>query len=151
MGAATGSSSSPNWFVVAVQTLTFLAQANSVCSSAMIADQAQCHPTFVRRVVAQLVRANLVQAHEGRDGGYCLARSAQQITLTEVYLAVKAKGAGFLPTLDTSRGPVLEESLRSVLVQLMNETEQSILEVLQCHTIAEIAAQTTGCNQKTDL
>ncbi len=47
------------------------------------------HAVFVRRVLTQLVRANIVQAREGRDGGYRLVRPAEHITLAEVYQAVK--------------------------------------------------------------
>src|SRR5260370_40933260 len=53
-----------------------------------MAQALKSHAVLVRRVLAQLVRAHLIQAREGRAGGYRLARSADQITLAEVYQAV---------------------------------------------------------------
>lgn len=138
-------SANPNKFVAAIQTLVFLARANTVCSSIMIADYVHSHPTFLRRVVAQLVRANLVQAHEGREGGYCLACPATQITLADVYRAIKFNATTMLLPLDSARGPALEVELREVLMEVVAETEQSMLEILGRHTIAEIAARTESC------
>lgn len=136
------SSANPSWFIAAVQTLTFLARTGSVCSSVMIADYVHSHATFLRRVVAQLVRAGLVLAHEGRDGGYCLASPADQITLADIYLAVKPTGSGLLLPLDTSRRPLLEGDLRTLLAQVVDETEQEVLAVLRRYTIADLAART---------
>ena len=91
-----GSSATTNRFVAAIQTLIFLTRADTICSSAMLADYIHSHPTFLRRVIIQLVRANLVLAHEGREGGYCLACPAHQITLDMVYRAVKSDKTNFL-------------------------------------------------------
>ena len=137
-----GNLASPNWFVAAVLTLIYLARADAVCSSTMIATYTRSHPTFLRRVIAQLVRAGLVQAHEGRDGGYCLACPASHITLARVYQAVKPRSADSFIALDTTRGPVLEGDIRTLLAEILDETEQGVLEVLQRHTIAELAART---------
>src|SRR5258708_29315284 len=83
----------PGWFPVAVQALVAIAGTEGHCSSAAMAQDLNAHAVFVRRVLAQLARANIVQAREGRDGGYRLARSADQITLAEVYQAVKVADA----------------------------------------------------------
>ena len=76
------------WFPVAVQALVYLAQPEVACSSSAMAPELNVHAVFLRRVLAQLGRANLIEAREGRDGGHRLARSPEQITLAEVYRAV---------------------------------------------------------------
>src|SRR5450759_4707185 len=76
------------WFRVAVQALVVLAGNDETCSSAMIAEALDAHAVFLRRVLAQLVRANLVAAREGRDGGYRLTRPAGEITLADVFCAI---------------------------------------------------------------
>src|SRR5947209_19506566 len=83
-----GISHGPGWFPVAVQALVVLAETDGSCSSSSMAQDLKAHAVYLRRVLAQLVRANLIQAREGRDGGYRLARSADDITLAEVYQAV---------------------------------------------------------------
>jgi Rrf2 family protein len=77
------------WFRVAVQSLVLLAaHGDEPCSSAAMADDLDAHAVFLRRVLATLVRADLVAAREGRDGGYRLARPADQITLADVFCAI---------------------------------------------------------------
>jgi Rrf2 family transcriptional repressor of oqxAB len=80
----------PGWFWVAVQALVVLAETNEACPSATIARDLKTHAVFLRRVMTLLVRAEIVEAREGRDGGYRLARPATEITLAEVFRAIRA-------------------------------------------------------------
>src|SRR5579883_2537991 len=69
----------PTWFGAATQAAVYLARAeDAVCPSGAIADHMRAHAVFLRRVIATLCRAGLVEAREGRDGGYRLARPADQ-------------------------------------------------------------------------
>jgi len=63
----------PAAFGLAVQALAFLAISDTVCPSQQIAKIMKSGTSVMRRVMAPLVRANLVEAREGRDGGYLLA------------------------------------------------------------------------------
>lgn len=76
-------------FRIAVHALVWLAQKECVCSSKAIAEQVNSHATFLRRVLATLSQAGIVEAREGREGGYCLKKSVEDISLSEVYLAIK--------------------------------------------------------------
>jgi Rrf2 family protein len=71
-----------------------IAESREPCSSAEIAQDVDAHAVFMRRVLAHLVRTGIVQAYEGRTGGYRLARPASQITLADVYHAVKVTETG---------------------------------------------------------
>jgi Rrf2 family transcriptional repressor of oqxAB len=134
---------SPGWFYVAVQALVVLAETKDHCPSSTMAQDLKAHAVFVRRVLAQLVRANLVQAREGRDGGYRLARSADHITLADVYQAVKLA--------DSPEGPASSSSVnayvRDVLDEVGAEAEQRLLEVLGHYTIAYILERVARFNQ----
>src|SRR5579859_5313116 len=85
---------SSSWFPVAVQALVLLAQTGRACTSTTMAQGVHAHAVSVRRVLALLVRAQLIKAREGRDGGYVLARPAEQITLAEVYQAIRPVDTG---------------------------------------------------------
>jgi Rrf2 family protein len=99
-----------------------------------MAQDLKAHPVFVRRVLAQLVRANLIQAREGRDGGYRLARSAEQLTLAEVYQAVNVAN----PAEHTDGNSVVNARVKSVLDEMRAEAEQCLLEVLDRSTLASV-------------
>lgn len=127
------------WFRVAVRGLVILAETGEICSSGAMARDLNAHAVFLRRIMAQLVQANIVLAREGRDGGYYLARPAENITLAEVYQAVKAVEAH-----DEAAWPLREnEPLQQALNEVAAEAEQSLLQVLSNHTIASMMKRVT--------
>ena len=129
-----GISHSPGWFPVAVQALVVIAGTEGLCSSNTMAHDLRAHAVFVRRVLAQLVRANIVQAREGRDGGYRLARSADHITLAEIYQAVKSTD----PQEDAACNSAMNQHVQHILAEVEAEVEQRLLEVLDQYTLASI-------------
>jgi Rrf2 family protein len=140
-----GAQINPNWFGAAIQAVVYLARAeDAVCPSGAIADHMRSHAVFLRRVIATLCRAGLVEAREGRDGGYRLARPAAQITLADIYRAVKATDpAACAPATEStpSRGPVLELGVGVALDAVVAEAEERILGALTRHTLADFITQ----------
>jgi Rrf2 family transcriptional repressor of oqxAB len=128
------------WFNVAVQALVVLAEADGACPSGMIAKELKAHEVFLRRVLAQLARVQIVEAREGRHGGYRLARSADRITLAEVYKAVKSASA----IEEATAGKGLYTGVQAALDEVGVEAEASLLEVLDRHTIAYVMEQAAG-------
>jgi Rrf2 family transcriptional regulator, repressor of oqxAB len=131
---STGNSHGPGWFSVAVQALVVLAETDGPCSSSAMAQDLKAHAVYLRRVLAQLVRANLIQAREGRDGGYRLARSPEHITLAEVYQVVKVED----PLKDTSSKNNDIARVQSLLDEIGAEAEHYLLELLSHHTLASV-------------
>jgi Rrf2 family transcriptional regulator, repressor of oqxAB len=136
------------WFRVSVQILVMLAAKDEACSSAHLAEGLDAHAVFLRRVLAQLARANLVAAREGRDGGYRLARPADEITLADVFCAIhhiaaaeaaQAPQAGDDETFDAT-------GVTPLLDAVGQEVELQALGVFQRYTIAALAAQTAQSN-----
>jgi Rrf2 family protein len=54
-----------------------------------IAKWVQTHPTRIRHLVSQLVKADILISYRGKHGGLTLGRSPNQITLKDVYDAVQ--------------------------------------------------------------
>ncbi|MFZ6046302.1 RrF2 family transcriptional regulator [Pseudomonas sp. CR3202] len=54
-----------------------------------IAKWVKVHPTRVRNLVSQLVKANILKSQRGAGGGLTLARPPREITLRDVYDAVQ--------------------------------------------------------------
>ncbi len=124
----------PGWFPVAVQALVVLAETDGACSSSAMAQDLKAHAVFLRRVLARLVRANLVRAREGRDGGYRLARPADHITLAEIYQAVTVTD----PSEDTQNFSGVNAQVQTVLDEIGAEAEQRLLQVLGQYTLASV-------------
>lgn len=135
----------PAWFGAAVQALIVLDQSgDDVCPSGAIADQLRAHAVFLRRVLATLVRAGIIEAREGREGGYRLARPAATITLADVYRAIKSASSDECATPDLPRGPLLPAGTALALGEVMEQTEASTLTILARHTLAELATRSTA-------
>ena len=132
------------WFRVAVQILVMLADKDDACSSAILAEDLDAHAVFLRRVLAQLARADLVAAREGRDGGYRLARPAGEITLADVFCAIHhVAAAEASPAPDAGAAEEFDATgVARMLDAVGQEVELQALAVFQRYTIAALAAQT---------
>lgn len=131
-----GNQIGPARFAIAVHILVWLAKSGSFLSSAAIADQVNSHATFLRRVLATLAQSGLVEAREGREGGYSLKVPADQISLADVFAAVKCDGSDIAG--DSECGGAEGEQLDHKLAEIFNEAERRSLEYLRGHTIASL-------------
>ncbi|BBH20529.1 AsnC family transcriptional regulator [Paenibacillus baekrokdamisoli] len=126
----------PPRFAVAVHAIVGLTQSRGVLSSSAIASQVNSHATFLRRVLQNLAHAGLVEAREGREGGYILGKSSCQITLADIYLAVKAE----CPTESEEHSECAEKGkqLNDVLETIFDDAEKQTIDYLSHFTIADI-------------
>jgi len=137
----------PTRFVVAVQSLVWLATSEGVCPSSEIASQVQAHATFLRRIMSPLVQAGIVASREGRVGGYALARPADRITLGEVYVVVRAASADAGEEGGESSCGPQAELLDAVLKDILEQAEERVVEFLNRITIADLVARVTRLRQ----
>ncbi|MBD3108586.1 Rrf2 family transcriptional regulator [Bacillus sp. AGMB 02131] len=125
-------------FRIAVHTLVWLAEKECVCSSKAIAEQLNSHATFLRRVLATLSQAGIVEAREGREGGYCLKKSVEEISLSEVYLAIKKQECEEAKSKAQADCDELGLQLDQRLEEIMIVGEQLIIDYLKQFTLADI-------------
>jgi Rrf2 family protein len=125
----------PPRFKIAVHSVVWLAKSGSILSSAMIANQVDSHATFMRRVMQALAAANIVESKGGREGGYILRKSADLITLGEIYSAVSTGTEE--PEFDVNCGEAAEQ-LDVELEKILYEAEQATIDYLRQYTIADV-------------
>lgn len=123
-------------FRIAVHVLVWLAQSGGVLSSATIAAQVKTHATFLRRVMAQLTRAGIVEAKEGRVGGYYMTKCPKELTLADIYRSLpEEREEDSAEELDCGEvGVQLDRHLES----LMNQAEQQLILFLGRYTLADV-------------
>jgi Rrf2 family protein len=134
-------------FAAAAHILVYLAyRAPAAASSAEIARSVSTHPVFVRRLLALLARNDLVHSNRGSQGGFTLARPAEEIRMSEVYAAVESK-----PVLghreccsDQARVcPInagITPSLRRLSVRAQNAVEIELAKI----SVADVLRETRG-------
>ena len=133
--------SGPSWLAVAVRALAILARHDGTCPSAAIAREVQPHAVFLRRVMSQLARSGIVEAREGRDGGYNLARPISSITLADVYRAVNAASPIQVHPVNFDTRCPGSAAMQAAMTEIAHEAETRVLEVLERHTIADVLAR----------
>ena len=96
--------------------------------------------SMVRRILSALNRAGLVTCQAGIAGGAKLAMHPEQITLLDVYQAVKLKSniGVHTPNPECPMGAIIREPLQVVL----DETEEAVNQVLSGKTIAGVTEET---------
>ncbi len=77
-------------FQIAVHILTLLSKANcELLSSDYIAGSININPALARKEISNLRNYGLITSKEGKSGGYGLNKSSGQITLADIYQAVR--------------------------------------------------------------
>lgn len=127
----------PTRFNIAVHALVHLARDGSVCPSSELADQVNSHATFVRRIIAELVKDGIVEARQGRGGGYVLARAPRDITLGQVHRSINGMDA------PEANQPCLTDCPPTggwvgALTDIVAETEAKVMETLDRYTLADL-------------
>jgi Rrf2 family transcriptional repressor of oqxAB len=140
---AKGTAVGPTWFAVAIRALAMLAAQDGTCPSAAIAGKVKTHAVFLRRVLAQLARAGIVEAREGRDGGYRLLRPADGISLGDVYEAVSAANSFSASPVHLDTTCPGDAAMHRALAEVIQEAEQRVIEVLRRRTVADVMHRAT--------
>jgi len=125
-------------FLLAVRAIAWLAEADAVCPSALIADSVHAHATFLRRLFAPLVRSGVAEVREGRIGGYALGRAPDQITLADIYRATRHFGEGTCETPADTGSCAPDLPIDRALEEIIRLGEARFTEVLSEYTIADL-------------
>jgi Rrf2 family protein len=126
-------------FAMAVHALVLLAQSADGYASEYIAGSVNTHAVFLRRVLRRLAEAGIIEAREGRGGGYRLARPARAITLAEVYRVVEPEGPlSASPAEPNHRCPV-GAGMRVAFGATMSAAREAVETALSKQTVEDVA------------
>ncbi len=123
-------------FATAIHILTMLSVTGQSLSSTYIADSININPVMVRKLLSILNSYNLTETREGKGGGAALAKPANQILLSDIYLAVNT-----VPLLGKLNNPNPEcktgSQINSHLTELYNEADQALVAKLGTITLTD--------------
>lgn len=126
-------------FAVAIHILIFLSWYDGIPTpSSRIAASVNTNPVVVRRLISALREAGMVTVQQGAEGGALLARSLEEIRLSEVYLAVEKShlfsGHPQLPNAQCLIG----RNVPSVLHEVFDTAEAAMLQALYEFTLGSV-------------
>ena len=90
----------------ALHCCVVLSQATDPVPVARLATFHEVSTTYLAKQMQALVRAGLVSAAEGRDGGYLLARDPARISMLDIVSAIEGPESAFRCTEIRQRGPL---------------------------------------------
>lgn len=132
-------------FGVAVHALVYLNHRGERRSSEDIAENVCTNPARIRKVMAELRRRGLIDAREGSEGGFRLAKPAETVTLQEVLSAVgirliePAWRSG-----DADMDCLIASGMAGVMDEIYGELNRRCAETLAGITIADIDRKIFG-------
>lgn len=122
-------------FSTAIEALALMAaKPDQSYTSQTLATALATNPVVIRRLLAELSKAELVTTSKGPSGGSQLARGAKQITLRDIY---RALGSGDLLH-QTENGPAETQELRRTIHGAFRKAQKSLEEELSSVTLHQV-------------
>ncbi|WP_281991543.1 RrF2 family transcriptional regulator [Aquimarina aggregata] len=111
-------------------------------SSTIIADSLNINPVLVRKELKALKESGLIQSKEGKHGGVMLGKTAKNISLADIFEAVKGNNnilnlSNNVPDVNCKIGGQINEKLMS----MFNTIDNAIINSLKDQTLEEFANQ----------
>jgi len=128
-------------FAVAIHALALIARHEDAShSSREIAGSVATNPVVIRRLLAQLSRAGIVESTHGAKGGFRLARAPKKIRLYDIYAAVEEGGFFARPEKSNDKCPI-SCRMKAILDRVFERVQLSIEPELKRSTLADVVGQ----------
>lgn len=129
-------------FSIAVHLLAGLAcRGDEGASSALLAQSVNTSASFVRRTVAKLSKAGLVETTTGKAGACWLAREAKSINLLDIYRAVNAPKAFSIHHYSEQKVCPVSCHIKTALEKALAKTQKAMETSLAELTLAQIVSE----------
>jgi Rrf2 family protein len=95
-------------------------------TSATLAMSVNTSPSFVRRILAKLSKAGLVETATGKAGACWLAKDAKDISLLNIYEAVDAPKAFSIHHYGEQKGCLVSCNIKAALEKALSKTQKAM-------------------------
>ena len=128
-------------FSVAVHVLIMISESPNPLNSDQMAASVGTNASYVRKILALLKKAEIVDGHRGISG-YSLTVAPEQLTLLQIYQAVMEEPKIHL--LDIHQNPsdqcIVGRHIRPVLTGMFLDIEEAFARMLSVKTLADCIA-----------
>lgn len=132
-------------FGVSVHVMTALAYNPGRWMSSEELSQTVCtNPSFIRKLLVDLSKANLVTSLRGKTGGVQLARPANKINLGEIYEAISQHNQLQVPEKEPNPHCIVSRSMKTILTEVSQKVEGNILKTLKSIVLEDLCKKVRG-------
>ena len=128
-------------FSVAVHVLILISESPNPISSDQMAESVGTNASYIRKILALLKKAEIVDGHRGISG-YSLSVAPEQLTLLQIYQAVMEEQKIHLLDIhqNSSDQCIVGRHIRPVLTDMFADIEQAFARSLADKTLADCIA-----------
>ena len=128
-------------FSVAVHVMILISESPTPINSDQMAESVGTNASYIRKILALLKKAEIVDGHRGMSG-YSLSVSPEQLTLLQVYQAVMEDPQIHLLDIhqNASDQCIVGRHIRPVLTDMFADIEQAFARSLADKTLADCIA-----------
>lgn len=106
-------------------------QGNDNLSLQPLANHMNISPTYLSKILTQLVKADLIQSTPGMNGGYSIRKTKTEISFYDVIQAIEGSGALFTCEMEENSDCHIERVMRDAEEKLVNHLkEKRIYDIL---------------------
>jgi Rrf2 family protein len=128
-------------FAIAVHMMAGLAYRHGDCAtSAQLAMSVNTSPSFVRRILAKLSKADLIETATGKAGACWLTKNPKDISLLQIYRAVDAPKVFAIHKYAIQKPCPVSCRIKSSLEAVLGETQKSMEARLARISLAQVLA-----------
>ncbi len=109
-------------------------------TSGELAGSINTSPSFVRRILAKLSKANLVSTTTGKSGSCLLAKKPEDISLLEIYKAVDAPQTFAIHDYPVQNACRVSSNIEAVMQKVLERAQNSFEGSLEDTSLAEVIA-----------
>jgi Rrf2 family protein len=129
-------------FSIAIHVMAALAcGCDKDITSSTLASSVNTSPSFVRRVLAKLSKAGLVETATGKAGKTWLARDPKQISLLDIYQAVDAPRAFAIHNYAEQKVCLVSCHIKEALVNALGKTQKAMEASLDGTSLAQVVTE----------
>lgn len=129
-------------FATAIHIMTLLAKSpQEWLTSEWIAGSININPAIVRKEISVLREAGLITSRQGKEGGSQLSKSAEQISISEIYRAVKNTEVLGKKNQNPNPACSVGKEINTHLNTLFEETDQLVTQFLGDKSLKEFSEQ----------
>jgi Rrf2 family protein len=128
-------------FAIAVHVMSGLAfHGDETVTSRQLAMGVNTSPSFLRRTLAKLSKAGLIETCTGKGGACWLAKKPERISLLDIYTAVDAPKAFAIHGYETYKPCPVSCNVKQALERSLSKTQKAMETALAKITLADIIA-----------
>ncbi|MBB6372332.1 Rrf2 family transcriptional regulator [Chryseobacterium shigense] len=129
-------------FATAIHIMTLLAKSpQEWLTSEWMAGSININPVMVRKEISVLREVGLIVSRQGKEGGSQLAKSAEQISISEIYRAVKNTEVLGKKNQNPNPACSVGKEINNHLNTLFEETDKLVTQFLGDKSLKEFSEQ----------